>query len=982
MNQRMHEVKIMAKKVLSTTLAAATVSTMALSMSACRKDPEPDATDRLTDSTTASPSEQDPSSMQVKLDQQKMVFFVGDKLQLTAQAVSDAAGGQKIYFYSTNDAIVLSEPVFTKETGQSAVTVSAVNNASGSIVAVTEDGSATAVCQVTVGEVLEESAMVNRAVGGSYSVDKNDSNANEDISKAFDNSTSTKWLALNTASASITYQFADGNRYFITKYALVSANDDPDRDPKAWSLSGSNDGEHWDLLDQRENEVFYGRKLKRIFTFSPEKAYAYYRLDITANSGDAHTQLSEIQLFECGDLPSWGMGPFVKQDAHNPILVPNTTDSFFDPVRQQEILWTDLSLYNPTAIVKDDVIHLLYRAQDATDKKTSRVGLATSTNGLDFTRRDTPVIYPDNTYNEYEWGGGCEDPRVVEGPDGKYYLYYTGYNGVIARLMVASSDDLIHWEKHGLVFKDAYNGKYAGTWSKSGSVITEIKDGKQVAKRMDDGKFWMYWGESDFFMASSDDLIHWTPLEDENGKLVSVMKPRKGMYDSYLVEPGPAALYTEDGIFMLYNCANDNPSGNGDPMLANRAYCPGQVVFDPHDPTKVIHRTQSYFLYPEEDYELEGLVNNVCFVEGMIYYHDLWYIYYGTADSRLAVATWDPSAKPPQAKPVQMDQNTLTLQTGVSGELSVSGDGELCFISTNPEITVSKTAVDPDSGKVTVTLSARKVCTGILVAYNRLTHEADTCTVTVTAPFSVDGVRFLCGAEEITAITAGDIGLELDLTGYSDAEVSLTPVIEVYWDGKLLDSTAETQTVQIQANRTVTVKTPKISVPAGKDMTLYRLKACLLDENGTPLIEETELAPWSPPNLALGKTVKASSVEGTEVAAKYAVDGDFETRWASSGSNNQWLMIDLGEKLEFDQITLYWETAYSNRYRIEVSSTGTADADFTVIKQVKGAGGQETLDFDPVSARYVRIHCETRASDRGNSLWEVEIRNSASVGDR
>lgn len=973
----------MAKKVISTMLAVETVFGAALSLSACGKNPTSNTTDSLTSSSLSSseqsPSGQTPSSAGVTLDQQELTFSVGDAVSLTAWATSEKTNGQKIYFYSTSDGIVLSDPVFTEKTGQSSVRVSAVKNAAGSIVAVTEDGSAVAVCGVTVGEVLEESAMVNRAVGGSYSTDKTDSTASEDISKAFDNSTSTKWLALNTASASVTYHFADGNRYFITKYALVSANDEPERDPKDWTLSGSNDGEHWDLLDQRQDEVFYGRKLKRIFSFSPEKAYAYYRLDITANSGGTHTQLSEIQLFECGDWPSWGMGPFVKQDEHNPILVPNTTDRFYDPVRQQEILWTDLSLYNPTAIVKDGVIHLLYRAQDATDTKTSRVGLATSTNGLDFTRRDTPVIYPDNTYNQYEWGGGCEDPRVVEGTDGKFYLYYTGYNGVVARLMVASSEDLIHWEKHGLVFQDAYQGKYAGTWSKSGSVITEIKDGKQVAKRMDDGKFWMYWGESDFFMASSDDLIHWTPLEDEKGNLVSVMKPRKGMYDSYLVEPGPAALYTEDGIFMLYNCANDSPGGNGDPMLANRAYCPGQVVFDPKDPTQVIHRTQSYFLYPEEDYELEGLVNNVCFVEGMVYYQDLWYIYYGTADSRLAVATWDPSASSTKEKPVQMDQNRLTMQTGSAGQIAVSADGELLFLSTNPEITISKTETNSATGKVTVTLSAEHVCTGILVAINPKTHEADTCTVTVTAPFGVEKVRFMGKSGEITAITSGDIGVELTLAGYSDAEMTLTPVVNLYWDGKLLASTAEPQTVQIRANRTVTVTTPKVSVSAGQDMTLYRLKICLLDEKGTPLMEETELTPWSPPNLALGKTVTASSVESSEVAAKYAVDGDPDTRWASASKNNQWLMIDMGEAVEFDQITLYWETAYSNRYRIEVSSTGTANADFTVIRRMEGSGGKETLDFDPVTARYVRIYCETRATEWGNSLWEVEIRNSHSV---
>ncbi|MGI6270091.1 MAG: discoidin domain-containing protein [Candidatus Howiella sp.] len=924
----------------------------------------------------------------VRLDTHSLSFSAGDSVVLTAQVLPDSVQNKTVRFVATDDAIQLSAPVFDAETGKTTVTVFAAENVTGSVIAVSESSYATDVCAVSVGVQLEESEMVNRAVDGTATAGVTDSPEGEDISKAFDNSASTKWLVRNTSAVSATYTFAGGARYYITKYALVSANDDPDRDPKSWKLYGSNDGETWDLLDTRSDEVFYGRKLKRIFAFSPEAAYSSYKLEITENGGNAHTQLGEIQLFECGDYPSWGMGPFVKEDAHNPILEPNTTDKFICPVRGEEILWTDLSLYNPTAIVKDGVINLLYRAQDNTDKKTSRVGLATSEDGLAFTRRDTPVLYPDNTYNAYEWGGGCEDPRVVEGPDGKYYIYYTGYNGSIARLMVASSDDLITWEKHGLVFADAYDGKYQDTWSKSGSVITEIVDGKQIAKRMDDGKFWMYWGESDFFMASSDDLIHWTPLEDENGELVSVMQPRKGMYDSYLVEPGPAAIYTEDGIFMLYNCANDSPDGNGDPMLANRAYCPGQVMFDKDDPTKLIHRSQSYFMYPEEDYELEGLVNNVCFVEGLIYYNDIWYIYYGTADSRLAVATWDPSADLPTEKEVTLSTDSLTVHAGQEAVLSAaSGAGAssgsaLQFVSTNPEIRIADVSYDAASDKTTAKVEADGAGSGFILAIHPDTFATAVCEVTATAPYDAGQPRFLLNGEEATSVAAGTLSAEIDVTGYYDTTAELSLLLALYTDGVLTDWTVETETAALRAGEAVTLQTPSLTVPEGADMTRYSVKAFLWDGERAPVTGATALDPWSPPNLALGGTTTASSYEKEEVAPDKAVDGSLSTRWASKEEDNQWLLVDLGELTEINQVSIDWEAAYASRYRVEVSAVGTNDADFTTVASVTdGKGGSVTLDFDTVPARYVRLYCETRATKWGNSVWELGVYNSGMVND-
>ncbi len=67
----------------------------------------------------------------------------------------------------------------------------------------------------------------------------------------------------------------------------------------------------------------------------------------------------------------------------------------------------------------------------------------------------------------------------------------------------------------------------------------------------------MYFGDTDLFMASSDDLVHWEVAEnEENKKMISVLHPRPGFFDSRLVEPGPFALLRDQGVLLIYNGSN------------------------------------------------------------------------------------------------------------------------------------------------------------------------------------------------------------------------------------------------------------------------------------------------------------------------------------------------------------------------------------------------------------------------------------------
>lgn len=342
----------------------------------------------------------------------------------------------------------------------------------------------------------------------------------------------------------------------------------------------------------------------------------------------------------------WMLGPFEKPTAVNPVVVPGRERTFLSPMTDSTVRWEEFATFNPAAVVKDGRVHLLYRAEDATGSRqigghTSRIGLAESTDGMHFTRRAAPVLYPDKDVQaRYEWPGGVEDPRVVATDDGRYVMTYTQWNRDIPRLAVATSRDLVHWTKHGPAFAVADSGRHRNLESKSGAILSRVVGDRIVAAKVN-GTYWMYFSVPDILVATSDNLVDWTPLENANGRLLKVLSPRAGYFDSWLVEAGPPALLTEHGIVVLYNAGNS--ARHGAPGLPARVYTGGQALFDADNPIKLLARSSEPFIRPTEDYERTGqYVEGTTFVEGLVPFRGRWFLYYGTADSRVGVAVWDP----------------------------------------------------------------------------------------------------------------------------------------------------------------------------------------------------------------------------------------------------------------------------------------------------------------------------------------------------
>lgn len=131
------------------------------------------------------------------------------------------------------------------------------------------------------------------SLGGTVS-DKNNTTGGEGIEKLVDGNLESKYL---TGSRTTWAMFKTNNPSLVSRYSLTSGNDAPGRDPKNWTLQGSNDGNNWTVIDSRENIKFPLRGQTITFEIENETVYSYYKLDITENNGDGIFQLAEWTLY-------------------------------------------------------------------------------------------------------------------------------------------------------------------------------------------------------------------------------------------------------------------------------------------------------------------------------------------------------------------------------------------------------------------------------------------------------------------------------------------------------------------------------------------------------------------------------------------------------------------------------------------------------------------------------------------------------------
>jgi len=163
-------------------------------------------------------------------------------------------------------------------------------------VSVSDEGYFAGISKIEISEAVPgeftDSVLADSVSGSS------DYKAEESKIRLFDMNSQTKFLHAGapTASSPVRVSFALASEQTLRSYALVSANDESKRDPKAWTIYGSNDGENYVALDSRSGQTFSDRYQTKTYQFENETAYRFYRFDITENNGADMTQLADLRL--------------------------------------------------------------------------------------------------------------------------------------------------------------------------------------------------------------------------------------------------------------------------------------------------------------------------------------------------------------------------------------------------------------------------------------------------------------------------------------------------------------------------------------------------------------------------------------------------------------------------------------------------------------------------------------------------------------
>lgn len=273
---------------------------------------------------------------------------------------------------------------------------------------------------------------------------------------------------------------------------------------------------------------------------------------------------------------------------------------------------------------------MAYRATNDTKveesgKYVSSIGYAESKDGVNFERSEEPILVPDQ---DYEMGLGCEDPRITK-IDDTYFMYYTAVNGIgpdaPVRIALATSKDFKNWEKHGIVGPEST--------SKAAALFPE---------RINDQYVVFYTWMSDTPMStimearfdSLDDLKNppqgYIASNVNNYDKNSVFEPPKNSFRG--PEVGAVPIKTDEGWLFIYCSAN---ATDYDEWTVSAA------LLDLEDPKKIIGITQEPILRPETKSEKVGVMNNVTFPEGAVVVDDKLYVYYGSADQGICLATCD-----------------------------------------------------------------------------------------------------------------------------------------------------------------------------------------------------------------------------------------------------------------------------------------------------------------------------------------------------
>jgi len=306
-------------------------------------------------------------------------------------------------------------------------------------------------------------------------------------------------------------------------------------------------------------------------------------------------------------------------------------------------------VFNPACIREGKYVHMFYRAWSKNNIST--IGYCKLDGPLKIVERaKKPILFPQLNYEQ-----SLEDPRIVL-IDGTYYLTYVAYDGKHVRTAYATSKDLKKFEKKGVIspnitydkaedlfrsckarLKDRYFffesyykdkvGKDVLLWYKDAILFPKKFNGKfALIHRIPPDIQIVYF--KDFKQLT---LNFWKRYLK---KLCNFVILESGhWYGTRKIGGGAPPIETDKGWLLIYHAVDDMDKG--------KTYRAGAALLDKKNPQKVIGHLHKPLFAPEKKWEKKGNVNNVVFPTGAVTFNKRLYIYYGAADTRIAVISLD-----------------------------------------------------------------------------------------------------------------------------------------------------------------------------------------------------------------------------------------------------------------------------------------------------------------------------------------------------
>lgn len=300
----------------------------------------------------------------------------------------------------------------------------------------------------------------------------------------------------------------------------------------------------------------------------------------------------------------------LKRAEINPIMVPDPSN-----------WWESKAVFNCSVLNDGKNIHMLYRAIGEYEDYVSRIGYASSNDGLSFIRRKEPSMYPEMEYESY----GIEDPRLTIIDDENYvtYVVLSNYvrNNPSVSTALARTNDFFNYEKLGIITVEGSQDKDVVLFPKSNG---DSELGKYMILHRPSS-----WIGPEY---NTDRPSIWIAEGDSVTNFVRhslLIKPEHS-WEALKVGTGVPPIKTKMGWLVIYHGVS-----------SEHVYSAGAFLLDIKEPNKILGRTKSPLLAPKEDYELKGDVNNVVFPSGACVLDNRLFVYYGAADKVCCLATVD-----------------------------------------------------------------------------------------------------------------------------------------------------------------------------------------------------------------------------------------------------------------------------------------------------------------------------------------------------